>query len=347
MLHALRSLPTMQPSPRMLVWAFIFAVVVLVAERCVHHQVIPEMAAVMSNSAVWGHYRDWLIGKQRSPVTISEYYRTLRDLFGYLHTQKVTGPDGAKVPRQWHQVRPQDYYRWLDRPLARNSQHTYSKRVLHFYRLAARKRWLPGRNPLADIDPVRPAARKPRALPLDSVGLLFAQLTDLRLNMMVQLAYYQLLRIGEICRLSVEDLDFSSVPPMMRIQGKGDQETWMDINSALVPGLRAWLVSRPPTGPLIPNYTHPGEHLDPKYASHLLAVAMRPIVGDSAHALRHTAATELLAATDENIRKVQVALRHGSIKSTEGYVLTRPGRLVAWLDLLPDPLHPPSAAPGA
>lgn len=296
-------------------------------------------STVLSNHAAWARYREYLIGKQASPVTIREYRLTLLDLWSFLETRKVTGPDGQKVPRAWHQVRPRDFHAWLGRPLARNSQATYSKRVLHFYDLASRKRWLPGRNPLADVEPVRPAARKPRALPLAKVGeLLVALADDRRLHMMAMICYWQLLRIGEVCRLSVEDLDWTSDPPIMRIEGKGDREAWMDISPGLIPGLRAYLLTRPSTGPLIPNHQRPGQHLDPNYAACLLAKRMRPIVGDSAHALRHTAATELLEATGENIRQVQVALRHDSIKSTEGYVKTRPGRLVGWLAQLPDPL---------
>jgi len=343
--------------PRWIFAAFVLAVMILVAER-MRHQGIPippgglhepTLAAVLSNSAVWGRFREWLQMQQSSPHTIRHYHTILWDFWAELEHSKVTGPDGHKMPRAWHQPRPRDLDRWLGRqcrpgkrnggqPLARSSRAAYSRRVLSFYRWASRKRLLPGRNPLEDVVAVRRPARQPRALPLGDVGaLLHWWADDPRISMMICLGYYQLLRVGEIVALSVEDFHLRADPPIVRVQGKGGREAWMPVNPALLPYLRAYLAGRPTNGPLIANLRYPGEHLSARYASHLLATAMRPVVGETGHALRHTGARQLRLLTSD-IRAIQEALRHASIASTEIYLQDEPVMLAGLLARLPNPL---------
>jgi integrase len=175
-------------------------------------------------------------------------------------------------------------------------------------------------------------------LPVSAVGELLVELaSDRRLVMMVILMYQQGLRVGEVCRLSVEDIALGADPPRIRIDGKGGQEDWMPLSAALIPGLRAWLLTRPSSGPLIPNYRFAGEHLSARYGATLLAAAMRPVVGDSGHALRHTGATQLARLTRDPFI-VQAFLRHANLGTLSVYVGGAPG-LAAALARLPDPLH--------
>jgi integrase len=340
-------------TPRWQLTAFVLALVVMAAERACHHDLHdlggPALGAVLSNGGVWGRYLEWMIAQGHKRATIEHYDTIIHSFWTELETAKVTGPDGRKHPRQWHQARPKDLERWLDRACqpgnanagaakSRNTRAAYSRRVLHVYAWAFAKRLLPGRNPFEDVRPAKWAARRPRALKLSKVGELLVELADdHRLRMMVMIGYYQMLRVGEICRLSVEDFRFDVDPPLVRVEGKGGVEKWMAVSEALVPILRVYLLTRPPNGPLIPNHNHPGEHLDPGYASHLLARAMRPVVGDSGHALRHTGARELRLLT-QDVRAVQEALRHASLSSTEVYLQEEPVLLARLLAQLPDPL---------
>jgi len=299
----------------------------------------------LSNRQVWSRYRDWHLDQRHSPATVRHYRVVLHDFWATL------------APRPWSEVRRRDLDRWLDRrcrphqahagqPLARNTRAAYSRRVLRFYTWASARRLLPGRNPFEDVAPERWAARRPRALPLDSVAALLHWLADdPRLYLMVCLGYYQMLRVGEIVRLSVEDVRLDTVTPMLRVQGKGGQETWMALNRALVPHLRAYLAGRPPNGPLIENRRRPGAHLSAGYGAELAARALRPLVGDSLHALRHTGATALRDATGWNLLVVQRALRHASAASTQGYLDDAPELLAGFLELLPDPLERQRSAP--
>jgi integrase len=151
---------------------------------------------------------------------------------------------------------------------------------------------------------------------------------------MVLLGYHQALRVGEIVRLSVEDVALGADPPMLRVDGKGGREAWMELSGALVGPLRVWLATRPPSGPLIPNWRFPASHLSARYASHMLAAVTRPVIGDSGHALRHTAATQLARLTRDPF-VVQRALRHASVAEQAAYVDVELGAALA---LLPDPL---------
>lgn len=125
---------------------------------------------------------------------------------------------------------------------------------------------------------------------------------------------------------------------MLRVEGKGGREDWVPLNPALIPGLRAFLLTRPASGPLIPNLRFPTEHLSPRYAAGLLARAMRPVVGDSGHALRHTAATQLRRLTHDPYL-VRDALRHSNLQQQGVYVGADLELLADALGKLPDPLQ--------
>jgi len=253
----------------------------------------------MTEDDVWRHYERLLRWRRRSPETIHLSNVVLHDLWADLARRGV----------KWGRLTPDDVEVWLGRrchpgkrdaglPLSKGTRSTYGRKVATFYAAAAERGWLDGGNPLADWRPPPRPARRPRALPISAIGQLMVELAaDRRLLMIVALGYHQGLRIGEICRLSVEDLALSADPPTIRIDGKGGREVEMDLSPTLVPGLRAWLLTRPARGPLIPNYRFPSEHLSPRYGARLLAAAMRPMVGDSGHALRHTAAQQLRRLT--------------------------------------------------
>lgn len=333
---------------RLLFTAFVLAVVVMAVERCCHHDLpaIPVLVGVLSNHHVWRRYEQWLLESRHSRNTIDHYSTVLHGFWGYLERRRP--------PRAWHQARPKDLQGWLNQPCraggpnaghprSRNTCASYSRHAKNFYAWASKRRLLPGRDPFAEFTPVRWAARRPRALELSVLGKLMVEIADdQRLWLMAMLAYYQLLRIGEIARLSVEDLLLDNATPMVRVQGKGDREVWMPLNPALVGPLRAFLLTRPPTGPLIPNYRCPSEHLGPTYAAHLLARAMRPITGDSAHALRHTGAQQLRLLTKDPFL-LQEALRHASLTTVEAYVKREPQLVAEALARMP---RPPGTTPG-
>jgi integrase len=280
----------------------------------------------LPSTAAWERYVLLLRRRRRSQETIDLYRVVLRELWAFLADQH----------HDWRQVTPELVDAWLDSQVrAAWTRNTYGRVVRRFYACAVSRGWLDGPNPLEDWTPPPAPPPRPRALPLDAIGELLA-VVDPRIRMMVLLGYFQALRVGEIVRLSVEDLALGADPPMIRIDGKGGKQVWMPLSPALVGPLRTFLLLRPARGPLIPNHRDPDRHLHPKYAAHLLASVMRPVVGDSGHALRHTAARQLRRQTHDPFL-VRDALRHAGLGSLEFYTQD-PETLAAALGLLPDPL---------
>lgn len=133
------------------------------------------------------------------------------------------------------------------------------------------------------------------------------------------------LRRKEVAGLSLGDFDFSE--RIMVVRGKGNHERVLPISSETWRALCCYLSERPATaGPLIRNY-HDGR-------SALAAVSVGRLVsewmsdagikekaydGRSAHALRHTAASDMLRS-GAHLRDAQQALGHQSITATQRYM---------------------------
>jgi integrase/recombinase XerD len=301
-----------------------------------HHGLAPVMAGALTSGEVWQAYEQLLRRKRDRETTVENYRKILHRLWADLEH------DGL----QWWQISPE----WLDRrlrrpcqpgkrnsgrPLGEGSQHQYHGVAGRFYRTAASRGWIDV-NPLEDAVPPRRPAKRPRALQIRVIADLLL-IVDPRIRMMILLAYHQGLRVGEICRLRVEDLAFGADPPMMQVDGKGGNRVWMPMSPALTGPLREWLVQRPAQGPLIPNFRAPDRHLDPAYASHMLAVTMRPLTGDSAHALRHTCAQQLRRLTKDPF-VVRDAMRWSSAEMADTYVRQDEELLADAFAQLPDPL---------
>lgn len=85
---------------------------------------------------------------------------------------------------------------------------------------------------------------------------------------------------------------------------------------------------------MIRSYQHPSSGVAAPYVSRLVrrwmyAAGVKQRAGDgiSGHALRHTAATDVLRATNGNVRVVQMMLGHQSLASTQRYLRTYPEEL--------------------
>lgn len=151
---------------------------------------------------------------------------------------------------------------------------------------------------------------------------------DLRSKLIVLLMLQEGLRRIEVARLEVGDIDFAE--RSMAVRGKGGQGQQTDalpISTETWACLTAYLAeSGHRRGPLIQNRTRPGRGLLPQTISELVHNAMVEsgikAPGDATrtpHSCRHTAAHDMLSRTN-NVRAVQQALRHRSVRSTEIYL---------------------------
>jgi site-specific recombinase XerD len=165
----------------------------------------------------------------------------------------------------------------------------------------------------------------PAILSVEQVEQLLSELGSLRLQAIVMAAYGAGLRISEVCKLRVEDIDSQRMVIHVR-SGKGDRDRHTVLPKRLLELLRAyWKQTRPPGPELFPG-NKPGSVLTRAAVNKALKLAAerakinKPV---TPHSLRHAFATHLLdAGTD--LRTLQVLLGHSSIRTTVRYAQVSP-----------------------
>lgn len=184
------------------------------------------------------------------------------------------------------------------------------------------------RHPMAGLDPPKEPRRLPRALRPDAVAAVMARL-DARGLLVVSLMVQEGLRRAEVAGLQLDDIDFDR--RLMRVIGKGGHERVLPITTETFGYLLSYLAEHPASaGPLVRSYgggPHPeGRALTPDYIGDLVGewmsaagVKARARDGVSAHALRHTAATDMLRA-GAHLLDVKTALGHTSLTTTQRYL---------------------------
>jgi integrase/recombinase XerD len=165
-------------------------------------------------------------------------------------------------------------------------------------------------------------------------GLLAAARTE-RDRVLVSAGLYLGLRVAELCKLRVEDLDLDERTAFVN-QGKGGKDRVVPIPLRFVPALRAWVGPRR-RGPLFPSPRDPHKPLTTRAVRYLvLRLAERAGVDRirvSPHKLRHTFATRLLAR-GADLREIQELLGHANIQTTTIYAAVVTERLRAAVDRL-------------
>jgi site-specific recombinase XerD len=131
------------------------------------------------------------------------------------------------------------------------------------------------------------------------------------------------LRIGELCGLRVEDIDWTE--QVVRVRGKGKKERLVPIGAPALEAIRHYWshLPRPPAGALPVFLVHP-EKTEPVYPRivqlrlkrYLRRAGLDP--GLTPHKLRHSYATHLLDA-GADLRSVQELLGHAHLVSTQVY----------------------------
>ena len=168
---------------------------------------------------------------------------------------------------------------------------------------------------------VRP--KKPRLLPTvlskkEVVGLLQV-VGNLKHRCILALLYSSGLRLGEVVKLQVHDLQYDRKRLFIR-SGKGKKDRYTVLAESVIPLLRAYQAQYRPV-----HWLFPGQHGGPygkRSVQNIFARARDQAgVNPSAtvHTLRHSFATHALEA-GHNLRQIQEALGHHSIKTTERYL---------------------------
>lgn len=165
----------------------------------------------------------------------------------------------------------------------------------------------------------KPPRRLPVVMSEEEVSRLLAAAVSLRDRALLETAYATGMRVGEVTRLLITDLDSGRM--VIRIeQGKGRKDRYVMLSQSLLLTLRAhWRESKPRV------FLFPGADgkrpLSISAAQKVFKQAkqragiQKPV---SFHTIRHSFATHLLE-DGVNVRKIQALLGHRSLHTTERY----------------------------
>jgi site-specific recombinase XerD len=168
-----------------------------------------------------------------------------------------------------------------------------------------------------------PYGKKPRSLPCvlsqDEVRRLFDSVTDPFYLMILQTAYAAGLRVSEVVRLQVTDIDAKRMTLHIRL-AKGGKDRLVPLSLVLLERLRQyWREHRPRTW-LFPGQT-PGTHISQGQVQricHRCVLASGINKKASMHTLRHSYATHLLEQ-GADLPTLQKLLGHNQISTTLRY----------------------------
>ena len=174
-------------------------------------------------------------------------------------------------------------------------------------------------DPSCFIEGPRPPRYVPRGLKADAVGGALGQAPDARARLIILLMCQEGLRCGEVADLELGDVDFEE--RLMLIRGKGGHQRVLPLTDETWGAIGEYLSEHPAyAGPLIRSYNDPYRGISPAYVSTLVARWIRSAGFEAtAHALRHTAATDMLRS-GAHLRDVQAALGHVSLSTTQRYL---------------------------
>lgn len=184
---------------------------------------------------------------------------------------------------------------------------------------------------MLEVDPtealprIKEPRRVPRARSQSDVARILAAAPDARSRLMVMLMVSMGLRCIEVARLEVDDYDRQA--QTMLIRGKRDSERMLPVPEQVIEAVELYRESIGwRAGPLICSETSSRRGVTTHYVSQMVAALMyrsgvkkMPGDGVGAHALRHTAGSDVLDACN-NVRTVQEMLGHRSLATTQIYL---------------------------
>jgi integrase/recombinase XerD len=199
---------------------------------------------------------------------------------------------------------------------------------------------------LAKVKPVHEPRRLPVVLSREEVGALIAAAPNIKYRTALSVAYGAGLRVGEIVRLRVADIDSQRMTLRVQ-QGKGRKDRYAMLPPLLLQRLRAWWKSAhaegriradgwlfPGADPMLPLSTRQLNRV-----VHAAAEAAGIEKRVAMHTLRHSFATHLLEQKVD-IRVIQVLLGHKKLETTSMYaqVATEVLReVISPIETLPSP----------
>ena len=176
-------------------------------------------------------------------------------------------------------------------------------------------------------------------LSTDELLALLTAIRSLRDRVILTVLYSAGIRLGEVCRLRLDDIDSSRM--LLRIrQGKGHKDRVAPLSPAALDLLREWWRATHPKGLLFPNKNDASRPLSPATVQRAVKVAARAAgltKRVSPHTLRHSFATHLIEQGSA-LRAIGVMLGHAHGRTTEIYTHVSAAQVRSPLDkILPLP----------
>jgi integrase/recombinase XerD len=241
-------------------------------------------------------------GEEKSPCTVKQYAFFIQHFLEFVNKPalEVTRADIERYRE--HLV--------LDKRYTKSSVYLAMRALSYFFRTQ-------DMHSMDGVDVPRRAAKLPNFLNEDETHrLLESARGQPRLSAMLHLLCYGGLRVGELCRLELQDLDLDRGLVKVR-KGKGDKDRILVIDDTTVTSLREWISVRGAAG------------IRPESVFGLSSGTVERLVRRAAkdagiqrkvtpHTLRHTLATTLLRH-GLDIRYIQKQLGHASVATTEIY----------------------------
>jgi len=253
-----------------------------------------------------------------SEHTLAAYHNDLRQYLDFLKDQGLTSwPETNRMTIT-------SFTRTLrDRGLAASSIARKLAAIKSFYQFLLRENVIE-RDPSADIERPKTARYLPKVLNQAEVTRLVEQPTDLRDRAILELLYAGGLRVSELTRINLQDVNLDN--GYVRCFGKGSKERLVPINQAAIKALGAYveqvrprLMPRPQERAFFLNYagrrlTRQGIWKVVKEAAREAGIAKEI----TPHTLRHSFATHLIE-NGADLRSVQEMLGHADISTTQLY----------------------------
>ena len=266
------------------------------------------------------------VERNLSPHTISAYARDLAQLFGHLERAGVASPGGVTAAHLTAFL----LARARGGVGARSRARALSA-IRGFFKFLRLERELDA-DPTAVVDAPRLARKLPEVLSEGDVDRLLAAPDratprGLRDAAMIETLYATGLRVSELIKLRVEDLDLGA--GCLRATGKGRKQRLVPLGDVARALIGEYLAIRGgAAGPVFLSRLGRGMTRQGFWkilAAHARAAGIRSPVHP--HRLRHSFATHLLAH-GADLRAVQAMLGHADISTTEIYTHVSRARLL-------------------
>ncbi len=254
------------------------------------------------------NFRSHMIGERKSPYTVKEY-SFLVSLFLNFIKKKPEECTSADIERFKHFVSVEKKYK-------KTSQYLAIKAIRFFFKSRS---IVP---PLNLTAPQRPVHMPSYLNENEARTLITFSKSDLKANLIIDILAYTGIRVGELCKLNIQDVDLDE--GVIRIRsGKGDKDRIVIMPPECKDVLNQYLMERYDAvgdpEPLI--LSRRGRRYDSSSIERLVkGTAQKAGIRKKVtpHVLRHTFATSVLR-NGGDIRFIQQILGHASVATTQIY----------------------------